>query len=59
MGKSPEKGAETLTYLIGTPASKLTSGEYYSNNTIHNLSAQQEQATTAQREHTTIITTVH
>jgi NAD(P)-dependent dehydrogenase (short-subunit alcohol dehydrogenase family) len=29
MGKSPEKGSETLTYLIETPAAELESGAYY------------------------------
>lgn len=29
MGKSPEKGAQTLNYLIERPKSELKSGEYY------------------------------
>lgn len=34
MGKSPEKGSQTLSFLIDTPDSKLTSGEYYANKKI-------------------------
>lgn len=30
-GKSPEKGAETLRYLVGAPVDALESGEYYKN----------------------------
>ncbi len=34
MGKSPEKGSQTLSFLIETPNSQLTSGEYYANKKI-------------------------
>ena len=34
MGKSPEKGSETLTYLIETPTKELVSGEYYANKKV-------------------------
>lgn len=34
MGKSPEKGSQTLSYLIETPNSELKSGEYYVDKTI-------------------------
>lgn len=34
MGKSPEKGSETLTFMIETPKSSLKSGEYYANKVI-------------------------
>lgn len=34
MGKSPEKGSQTLSFLIETPNVELTSGEYYANNKI-------------------------
>lgn len=34
MGKSPEKGSQTLSYLIETPKNHLKSGEYYANNKV-------------------------
>ncbi len=34
MGKSPDKGSQTLSYLIETPNSKLKSGEYYADKII-------------------------
>ena len=34
MGKSPEKGSQTLSFMIETPNSQLKSGEYYSNNKV-------------------------
>ena len=34
MGKSPEKGAQTLLHLVNTPTGNLTSGEYYANNKV-------------------------
>jgi NAD(P)-dependent dehydrogenase (short-subunit alcohol dehydrogenase family) len=34
MGKSPEKGAQTLSFLIETPNSELKSGEYYADKKI-------------------------
>lgn len=34
MGKSPEIGSQTLSYLIETPTSKLKSGEYYADKKI-------------------------
>jgi NAD(P)-dependent dehydrogenase (short-subunit alcohol dehydrogenase family) len=34
MGKSPEKGAQTLLHLVATPAESLTSGEYYADNKV-------------------------
>lgn len=34
MGKSPEKGAKTLSFLIETDTKNLTSGEYYAKNKI-------------------------
>jgi NAD(P)-dependent dehydrogenase (short-subunit alcohol dehydrogenase family) len=34
MGKSPEKGSITLSYLMETPNAQLKSGEYYANKEI-------------------------
>ena len=34
MGKSPEKGSQTLSFLIETPNSELKSGEYYADKKI-------------------------
>lgn len=34
MGKSPEKGSETLSFLIESDSNLLTSGEYYANKKI-------------------------
>jgi NAD(P)-dependent dehydrogenase (short-subunit alcohol dehydrogenase family) len=34
MGKSPEKGSRTLSFLMETPSDKLKSGEYYANEKI-------------------------
>lgn len=34
MGKSPEKGSQTLSYLIETPYNQLKSGEYYANKKV-------------------------
>jgi NAD(P)-dependent dehydrogenase (short-subunit alcohol dehydrogenase family) len=34
LGKSPEKGAQTLIYLMETSTTQLKSGEYYANNKI-------------------------
>ena len=34
MGKSPAKGAETLSYLMETPKAQLNSGEYYANKKV-------------------------
>jgi len=34
MGKSPEKGSQTLSYIIETPNSQLESGEYYANEKV-------------------------
>ena len=34
MGKSPEKGSQTLSFLMETANSQLKSGEYYANNKI-------------------------
>ena len=34
MGKSPEKGSKTLSYLIETPNEQLTTGEFYVNKKI-------------------------
>lgn len=34
LGKSPQKGSETLSFIIETPNSELKSGEYYSNKKV-------------------------
>ena len=34
LGKSPEKGSQTLSFIIEAPSSQLKSGEYYSNKKI-------------------------
>ncbi|KAA3639262.1 MAG: SDR family NAD(P)-dependent oxidoreductase [Bacteroidetes bacterium] len=34
MGKSPEKGAETLLHLVENPADSLEAGEYYTNKKV-------------------------
>lgn len=34
MGTTPEKGAETLLYLVNTPNDELVSGEYYTKNHV-------------------------
>ena len=34
MGKSPEKGSQTLSYLIETSNTQLQSGEYYSSKKV-------------------------
>ena len=37
MGKSPEKGAETLLFLMNTSSEGLVSGEYYVNNKVKKI----------------------
>ncbi len=34
MGKSPEKGSQTLSFLIEAPNSELKSGEYYADKKV-------------------------
>jgi NAD(P)-dependent dehydrogenase (short-subunit alcohol dehydrogenase family) len=49
MGKSPEKGAQTLIYLVTQDKGNLTSGAYYQNQKVSQSSKESYNLTTAKR----------
>ena len=55
MGKSPEKGAKTLLYLINTPESKLQSGEYYDNQKVKSITPESRDMVVAAKLYETIL----
>lgn len=54
MGKSAEKGVETLLHLVETPAEKLTSGEYYANSKVKTITRESNDLDMAQKLSETI-----
>jgi NAD(P)-dependent dehydrogenase (short-subunit alcohol dehydrogenase family) len=49
MGKSPEKGSKTLSYLIDQPKSALKTGEYYADNKVKQTSQESYNMESAQK----------
>ena len=49
MGKSPEKGAENLLYLMHTPNAKLVSGEYYAKSQVTEITKESNDLQMASR----------
>jgi NAD(P)-dependent dehydrogenase (short-subunit alcohol dehydrogenase family) len=49
LGKSPEKGSQTLSFLIETPKAKLKSGEYYADKKITKTTKQSYDMEAAQK----------
>lgn len=49
MGKSPEKGAKTLSYLIEKPGTELMTGEYYVNKAVTSTTRESYDMTVAEK----------
>lgn len=49
IGKSTEKGSETLNHLIDCSANELTSGEYYANKQVKKITAESEDLAVAKK----------
>ncbi len=56
MGKSPEKGSQTLSYLIETDSKNLESGAYYANKKVTKTTPQSYDMVTAQKLFTAVKT---